>query len=737
MNYSKMIQYPKFTKSMFSITLVFSACFSSQLFSQAQSNSTSDVSNIIVLSPFEVENDRADDSYLSKKTSIGRSASNLLDIPTSVAIINTEILDDLNAFDPQQALNVGVSGVTENQSINDDVNIRGFRTSNSLRNGITKPSFKKSPMYDIERIEILKGPGALLLGNNSFLGGAVNLISRKPSDKLKGDILVTAGDHGHIRVAANVSGPLLNKPNFSLNYRATVGGLKGDRFKPNQNEDQQFIGGAFEFRYGPHTSLLINAYHFRDDGFSYYEDFLDATSTDVARLNAYSTTAFALTRPQDPFWNNSDDFIDATFLTQLTENTNLRAFYARTKLIDRRRLVGGGNPGVHADNKTIDRRDLPLDIDNSSDSYQIDILHNLELGPAKLDTTIGVDGSTSYNRQKTSVNNITPIDASNPDFSADAAYFAAPQPGAGLPPKGDSGQEITGYSYYIQENISLLNDRLMISGGLRWFTPGGFNTNFLKNSITKRDTTKYKVHKYGLLFKLLPSLSVYYTEAQNVFTQSGFTDKFVPNDGLGDPLSDQEGILEEFGIKFNRDISETFTLFGSIVRYDMALTNVRTFGPLPGNPANFGVIQSEQDKSKGWEADIGARFEIGPGHADVLFTYFDAKAQTAVNPNLSPNGFVPRKFSFLGKYTWTSGPASGLALGMSLMDQDPKFDRALKIIYPKLIGIFAKYQWNKNWSVQMNLDNIEDKRYIVTTSATSRVMVQEGMQSRVSIRYKW
>ena len=76
-------------------------------------------------------------------------------------------------------LQFGVAGVTQNQTINDDVNIRGFRTTFSLRDGVTKTSFKRNPMFDVERVEVIKGPGAMLLGNNSFLGGGVNFVTRQ------------------------------------------------------------------------------------------------------------------------------------------------------------------------------------------------------------------------------------------------------------------------------------------------------------------------------------------------------------------------------------------------------------------------------------------------------------------------------------------------------------------------------------------------------------------------------
>lgn len=138
--------------------------------------------------------EEVNDSYQARQTVVGsRTAKDLANMPTSITVITAQQIKDLNAVEVSQVLAVGVSGVTRNQTINDDVNIRGFRTAQSLRNGVTKTSFKRNPMFDVERIEVVKGPGALILGNNSFLGGGVNFVSMRASATPGGSIQTTIG----------------------------------------------------------------------------------------------------------------------------------------------------------------------------------------------------------------------------------------------------------------------------------------------------------------------------------------------------------------------------------------------------------------------------------------------------------------------------------------------------------------------------------------------------------------
>jgi outer membrane receptor protein involved in Fe transport len=698
-------------------------------------------SEVVELSPFVVKQETKD-GYQAQQTVVGsRTAKNILDIPANISIINAEQIKDLNAVEVSQVLAVGVSGVTRNQTINDDVNIRGFRTASSLRNGVTKSSFKRNPMFDVERIEVLKGPGALILGNNSFLGGAVNFVSMRATATPMAQIQTTFSTDNYVRLSGNVSGPLVKTDDFKLNYRVTVGALTGDRPKEIEDkDDQKFIGGGLAMYFGSNISVLVNAYYFVDDGYFYWNDFLDVSgpvptlkSLALAKIHPNSTESYSVGRSRNAFWTNSDSFIDVTMLAKLTENGNLRAYYFGGNLVDRRRHVRGITMG--ADNFTLARQDIPVVIDNVTHNAQIDYMHRLPLEFLSLDTTIGLDGSVTESRTGQSVNALPALDIRSQAFPNDDAYFATAKPGAGLANLQDTGSKATTFSYYFQENLTLLKERLILVGGLRWFSPGGTNTNFVTNVTTNRPDKSFKTHKYGVVVKVLPNVSLYYTDAQNIFPQTGFTDRFAANDGLGAPLSNQQGKLKEYGIKFSHTVSDDVSLYGSLVHFDMSLTNVRTFGDL-GNGVQ-GIIQSAQDTGEGWEVDYGMRINMENGHADLIATYFDGDSGIAADPTVQAVDFVPRKTSLLAKYAWTKGTLDGFAIGGSIMDQTGKRNGNYLIDFPRLVNVFGSYRWGKNWTFQLNLDNLTDERYVVAIAATGLIQTAEAFRARFSVNYVW
>ena len=64
-------------------------------------------------------------------------------------------------------------------------------------------------MYDVDRVEVLKGPQGTLYGRNTT-GGAINIISRKPSDTPDGYIRLSYGSYQSLKLEGAVGGPLSN-----------------------------------------------------------------------------------------------------------------------------------------------------------------------------------------------------------------------------------------------------------------------------------------------------------------------------------------------------------------------------------------------------------------------------------------------------------------------------------------------------------------------------------------------
>lgn len=104
---------------------------------------------------------------------------------------------------------------------------------------------------DIARIEIVKGPQSALYGRNTF-GGAVNYITKSPTNALSGRVRATIGDYNQRELRGGVSGPLVaDRLFFSISgslvnnggfYKNTLSGADLDHY------NSKVVTGGLEYR---------------------------------------------------------------------------------------------------------------------------------------------------------------------------------------------------------------------------------------------------------------------------------------------------------------------------------------------------------------------------------------------------------------------------------------------------------------------------------------------------------
>ena len=127
-------------------------------------------------------------------------------------------------------------------------------------------------LYDVERVEILKGPQGTLFGRNAT-GGLVNTITAKPTDKLDGYVELTGARFNQVRVEAAVGGPIAagvtGRLSFMTNqqdeiYRNVYNGtdFQGTPGTPGggedtENDDTNAVRGQLRFNIGERGSLLL------------------------------------------------------------------------------------------------------------------------------------------------------------------------------------------------------------------------------------------------------------------------------------------------------------------------------------------------------------------------------------------------------------------------------------------------------------------------------------------------
>jgi iron complex outermembrane receptor protein len=129
---------------------------------------------------------------------------------------------------------------------------------------VARPQAVNSLFYDLQRIEVLKGPQGTLYGRNAS-GGAINLISNRPSlAGLDGYIGLTYGNYDNKQLEAAVNVPLGQTVAARLAFFA----VDRDGYLSDGTDDDERVAGRLRVLWEPNasTSLLLNADYASESG---------------------------------------------------------------------------------------------------------------------------------------------------------------------------------------------------------------------------------------------------------------------------------------------------------------------------------------------------------------------------------------------------------------------------------------------------------------------------------------
>lgn len=165
-----------------------------------------------------------------------------LDVGITMNVFDQVALETrrLNSVEDLAQLTPGFDVFEGNGTNNPTITLRGVGTTNPFLNNnpsialyadevyLPFSSYLSLPFFDIERIEVLKGPQVALYGRNAT-AGAVNVISARPTETLSGYADLTYGSYNFFEARAAISGPLSENVQARLAVIRQDGGGYMDR----------------------------------------------------------------------------------------------------------------------------------------------------------------------------------------------------------------------------------------------------------------------------------------------------------------------------------------------------------------------------------------------------------------------------------------------------------------------------------------------------------------------------
>ncbi len=587
------------------------------------------------LDPFTVQGDT--NGYSATNSISGTRVNALIkDIPVPITVVTESFIKDFSYNQVEDAVvsDATVTRVGRNEgNFNENFTIRGFRSSLNLRNRIPYKGFTDSSMID--RIEIVKGPAAVLYGL-SDPGGLVNIITKKPLNVKHTSFNFRIGSESNRRVEWDTGGPLDNEG--KVLFRLTGSYDEGDHQRAGGWHNQRFFTPAFTFK--PTESTKIDIEYSRQER---HHAFIRPRNPFVGNGFAPNDRWEPVAQDYSPitdkdYTKNTGDAWSIDLTQSFSDNLFLRATVSDTsKFTDMFNLVGAGtDPATHEftgqsnveildggnRNYYVDFTAKDIEIGNTSHTFLLGAqrdksdnfnqVYRLNGGSAALRTALGGYPHTPFNvltGEGRNPDGTVQMNVTRQEAQALAIQFANQGVG-GVTANTGSPTSSKNTSFFIMDQVKAMEGKLNILAGLR------------RDSIEDRnqDKTSNTSIQAGFTFEVSEGLNFY----------SLYSESFVPNPQRVDtrvspPLvlsfdpSQGEGV--DVGFKF--DLIQN-KLSGSVAYFNIDRTNILQGNPLPNPPDDEPIaFLSGLENSTGYEAQLfytpiaSTQFVLSYAHTDA------------------------------------------------------------------------------------------------------------------------
>ncbi|MCW2349243.1 TonB-dependent siderophore receptor [Sphingobium sp. B12D2B] len=558
--------------------------------------------------------------YRADETTVGKAAEDPMNIPQAVQVIKSELFADQGARDATDIYR-NISGVSAFSYAG--VTFRGFRQDQSFYDGQRgNPfiGFSVPQLFNIERVEVLKGPSGLFFGPGSP-GGIINYVSKTPSDKRGLRMVVTGGNYDRVGISAEATGPI--DAEGIVTYRAGGFYESMDPYRLNTQNKSRVADAGIAIKTNEGGKLTLQA--------TIYDNELRANRLRGVLVdnagNFLTDIRWNANEPTD-FLHLTSEAYQARYQTAIGERVT---FDAGVRYFTAREVQQYHEPrGLDPNNSDLVRREFrdqirPVDglsfMTNATARVDLfGVEHKFQAGADWYDETNILDSRIL----RTGVSSLS---LSNPVYGAGKGDAAR----AALLDFDTSDTRSKRRGAYLQDQISL-TDAFLLVGGMRydWFEDKTTTSTGSATQSPKSYKGSDVTFRAGLIFKPRPDISTYVSWSESFEPQSTASQ----NPDVGGPFAPVTGNQIEGGIK-------TQLLDGKL-QANMAIYRIVKRNILQPDPKDLNMLTPVGEvTSKGFEIDLAT--DITPNWVLLVnYGYNDARiTDTAPNQTIT-NAFGSR-----------------------------------------------------------------------------------------------
>lgn len=692
----------------------------------AQDNSAEDDSDRIIVTG---------DILQSNQVASVKTPTPVIDVPQSLSITTEETIEDRGWTSIGQIIDYtpGVN-TSQGEGHRDAVVFRGVRsTADFFIDGVRDDVQYYRGLYNIEQVEILRGPNALLFGRGGT-GGVLNRVTKKGilgENRMGGQVAIDT--FGEFSVFADVN--LSSNENVAFRLNAAYENLNNHR--DFYNGDRIAINPTARLAFGENTIVDLS-YEYLNN-----ERFIDRgipTGDDGRPVEALDDIVFG--NPSENFTTLEAHLLRANVTHNFSDNWKVvaNAFYGDYDKVYSNFYASNYDTAtniVELDGyiDTTQRANFTLSGNIVGEFETGSIAHTLLIGGEYINTSSDQD---RFNPEfDTSLADLAAIDAGAVDTNLfgrtrpDRANFLAVRP---LAFNGNTGTladgrtttfgftdlndftevEIDVASLYIQDEIRL-NDQIRLVLGGRFDSFDITVNNVPAAEVRTRKDEEFSP-RLGLIFKPAENLSIYGSYSESFLPRSG--EQFANINGNNNALDPNTFENLELGLKWD---------FAERLSFTAAVFEIKQTSPQPNDddPSTLDVIKST---ISGFE--LQAQGEVLPGWTiSAGYSYLDGDQ---ANSDLRVRELPQNTFSVWNQVAFT--PKFGMGLGLTYQDES-FINNSNSAVLPSYtrIDAAAYYEISDNLKIQVNVENLTDTTYFPNSHSTHQATVGAPINARFAI----
>ena len=650
-----------------------------------------------------------------------RTPTPILDVPQSVSIVSADAITARGFNSIGEVINY-LPGVTTSQGEGhrDAVVFRGVRsTADFYIDGMRDDVQYFRPLYNLEQVEVLRGPNALLFGRGGT-GGVLNRVTKKA--QLDDDFMAAQLSVDSLgEMGGQVDTNKVLSDSVALRINAMLERLDNHR----DFYDGDRLGFNPTLRIDRGDSRIDLSYEFVD-----HQRFIDRgipTGSNGRPIEAFENIVFGdadinTTGLKAHLWRLG---LQHAFSESLKGNVS--AFYGDFDKLYQNFYTASYNQAESPDVVTLDgyvdttqRKSTIISANLISESTLGGLNHTLLAGVEFIDTTSDQDRWNTYwdttqdDRETFSISrNLGVLGGSGINALGDVATNRFDQD-----INDETRVSIDVTSFYLQDELELA-DQLRLVAGLRYDSFDIAVFNVVSNERRARKDSEVSP-RLGLVYKPIKAISVYVSYSESFLPRSG--EQFANINGNNDKLGPNTFSNREIGVKYD---------FASGLSFTAAMFEIEQRSPqvADNDPSTLDVIESDIE---GFELQLQGRvndtWSVSAGYSSLDGEQVNRQGPTGLTPRELPDSM----FSIWNQFY----VFDRLSVGLGLTHQSESFiDNGNTAVLPSYTRIDAavSYDLSNDTTIQLNIENAMDELYFPNAHSTHQVSVGAPINVRLSI----